>query len=55
MNSSHFFFNDKIKTLGVITEEEANENASVRHGKMVRVEPVQEMVWIPEDEFETLK
>lgn len=48
-----FFFNYKIKTSGVIAEEEANKNATVRHHEMVYVEPVQEMIWIPEGRFET--
>lgn len=42
-----FFFNYKIKTSGVVAEEEANKNATVRHHEMVYVEPVQEMIWIP--------
>lgn len=37
----------------MIKKEEANENATIRHGEMVYVEPVQEIILIPNDRFES--
>lgn len=49
-------FNYKIKKKKhwrMIKKEEANENATIRHGEMVYVEPVQEIILIPNDRFES--
>lgn len=37
----------------MITKKEANENATVRNGEMIHVEPGQEITWIPKDRFES--
>lgn len=33
----------------MITKKEANENATIRHGEMIHVEPAQDITWIPKD------
>lgn len=34
-------------------KKEANEDAAVRHGEMIYVEPAEEIIWVPKDRFES--